>query len=519
MSDVRLTIDGCEAVVPKGTTIIEAARSVGIEIPHFCYHPGLSVPSSCRMCLVEIEGQAKLVPSCATPVSEGMVVRTNTPRVHESHRSVMEFYLTNHPLDCPVCDQAGECVLQDYSYAWGSPTSRFEETKVTQPVKDVGPDIVLYADRCIMCTRCVRFLREVSGTGELSVVNRGVRSEIHVDPGRPVDNPLAGNIVDICPVGALCSKDFLFKCRVWWLTSTASTCPRCATACTIRVDTAEDRILRIKPRKNAAADNAWICDEGRFTFRQWQGAGRLDVPLVNQENGFTHCRWDEALALAARSLRHVAKRYGPEAIAFIGSPWATIEENMLLAKLFVSLGATAASIWPAPTETSQRFPGFRISAEKAWNVAGARRALLDVAGQLLTLDRLADEIEDGRLRAVYALGGAYRGALVPYEDLGLELLEFFAVQTCFMSDKGLKANLVLPGASPYEKTGTVRSESGSLQDVNAAVPPPGQARRDWDILRALADAMALDVGDELLPAVGHRDGAQWDYTRGASRND
>ncbi|NLX60291.1 MAG: molybdopterin-dependent oxidoreductase [Phycisphaerae bacterium] len=519
MSDVRLTIDDREVVVPEGTTILEAARSVGIEIPHFCYHPGLSAPSNCRMCLVEVQGQDKLVPSCATAVADGMVVRTGTPRVHESHRSVMEFYLSNHPLDCPVCDQAGECVLQDYSYGWGSATSRFEETKVTQPVKDVGPDIVLYADRCIMCTRCVRFLREVSGTGELSVIHRGVRSEIHVAGDRPVTNPLAGNIVDICPVGALCSKDFLFKCRVWWLTSTASACPRCARACSIRVDSSEGRILRIKPRENAAVNGMWICDEGRFAFRQWHGAGRLDVPLVNGDRGFTHCDWDEAIALAARSLRQVAMRYGGESVAFIGSPWATIEENMLLARLFVSLGATMGSLWPAPAESPQRFPGFEISGEKAWNVAGARRTLMDVAGQLLTLDRLADEIERGRVRAVYALGGAYRGALVPCDDLGLELLEFFAIQTCFVTDKGLKANLILPGASPYEKVGTVRNERGVLQEVNAVMSPPGQARRDWDILMALAKALAATVDDDLTRAVLDRPAAQWNYTRSASGNE
>ena len=515
VSDVRLTIDQTEVVAPEGTTIIEAARSVGIEIPHFCYHPMLSGPANCRMCLVEIEGTEKLCPSCATPVAEGMVVRTNTPRVGQSHRSVMEFYLTNHPLDCPVCDQAGECVLQDYSYGWGRPTSRFEETKVTQPVKDIGPDIVLHADRCIMCTRCVRFLREVTGTAELSVINRGVCNEIHAEAGHAVDNPLAGNIVDICPVGALCSKDFLLKCRVWWLHSTRSACPRCARACSVRIDVNDGRIRRIKPMENREVNGTWICDQGRFAFNQWRGAGRLDTPLVRQGGGFGHCEWDEALETVVRGLRQVMNRHGQGAIAIVGSPWATNEENSLLARLFASLGATVASIWPAPSEAGRKFPGFAISGEKAWNAAGARRAVGEVIGQVLPMDRLADEIEEGNVHAVYALGGAYRGANVPYEDLSLELLEFFVVQTCFMTDKGMRAHLILPGASPYEKTGTVRNEDGIEQEVNAALEPPGQARRDWDILCSLAEALAMPHDEPGAETVERRRQASWNYMRGS----
>ncbi|NIA21265.1 MAG: 2Fe-2S iron-sulfur cluster binding domain-containing protein [Anaerolineaceae bacterium] len=413
MSDVQLIIDQTEMAVPEGTTIIEAARAAGVEIPHFCYHPMLSAPANCRMCLVEIEGRPKLAPSCSTPVAEGMNVRTNTPRVGQSHRSVMEFYLINHPLDCPVCDQAGECVLQDYSYGWGRPTSRFGETKVTQPVKEVGPDIVLYADRCIMCTRCLRFLQEVAGTSDLSVINRGACSEIHVQEDRPLDNPLSGNIVDICPVGALCSKDFLFKCRPWWLHSTRSACARCGRACSIRIDVSEDRIRRIKPLENRRVNDTWICDQGRFAFNEWQGAGRLDRPLVRREGGFGHCDWDEALETAARGLRQVGSRHGRGAIAMIGSPWSTSEENFLLARLFASFGATVAAVWPAASERPRKFPGFTISGEKAWNAAGARRAISQVVGQVLPIDRLAEEIEDGNIRAVYALGGAYRGANVP----------------------------------------------------------------------------------------------------------
>lgn len=517
MADVRLTIDDVSLVVPEGTNLIEAARSVGIRIPHFCYHPHLSRPANCRMCLVEIEGSPKLTPSCATAAQDGMVVRTRTPRAMDSHRSVMEFYLTNHPLDCPVCDQAGECVLQDYSYAFGPATSRFEDVKVTQPVKDVGPDIVLYADRCIMCTRCTRFLREVTNTNELVVTKRGVRNEIHVDPARPVDNPMAGNIVDICPVGALCSKDFLFKCRVWWLHSTASACPRCSRACSIRVDTNDGRIMRIKPMENPQVNATWICDQGRFAFQQWQGPGRLDTPLVRQGDGVGPATWPEALRRTADGLRAVIDRHGPGAVAFIGSPFATIEENRLLARLFASFGVTTAAVWEPPTGQAHEFTGFKISAEKAWNAAGARRAIADVVDNVLPVDRVADMVDAEQLRAVYALSGAYREATMEHDHLGFDRLELFAVQATFMCDLCLSAHVVLPGASPYEKTGTVRNEDGIEQAVAAAVDPPGQARRDWDILMMLAEAMAARPEGETPPEAPHA--AHWDYTRGSSQNE
>jgi NADH-quinone oxidoreductase subunit G len=253
---------------------IQAAQRAGVEIPHYCWHPALSVVASCRMCLVEVgqrqpDGsiamQPKLVPGCQTPVKDGTVIITNSPKVKAAQNQVLEYLLLNHPLDCPTCDQAGECKLQDFSYRYGRGFSRLKEEKLLKPDKDhIGEHITLFTDRCVMCSRCVRFTREIAGTGELQIINRGSHAEIDVFPGEPCDNKLAGNVVDLCPVGALCSKDFLYQQRVWWLESTSSVCANCSTGCSITVDRKDDTIHRLRPRYNPQAQGHFMCDDGRF---------------------------------------------------------------------------------------------------------------------------------------------------------------------------------------------------------------------------------------------------------------
>ena len=253
---------------------IQAAQRVGDEIPHYCWHPSLSVVASCRMCLVEIgqkkpDGtiamQPKLIPGCQTPVTDGMVIVSDSEKVKAAQKATLEYLLLDHPLDCPTCDQAGECFLQDYSFKYGRGYSRLQEPKEQPPDKPhIGEQITLFTDRCIMCTRCVRFTREISGTAELTVISRGNHSEIDIFPGEPCDNKLAGNVVDLCPVGALCSKDFLYKQRVWWLKSEESVCPNCSTGCSVYVDESEDRVYRLRPRGNPLAQGDFMCDEGRF---------------------------------------------------------------------------------------------------------------------------------------------------------------------------------------------------------------------------------------------------------------
>src|SRR5262245_41762070 len=289
-----ITINGTKCEFSAGQTILQVANANGLEIPQYCYHDGLSIVASCRICLVECwapnpkTGQletfmgGKLVPSCQQTASEGMVVHSEPPKSVANQKAVMEYLLINHPLDCPVCDQSGECFLQDYSYQYGRGVSRFEEDKVKNPKKDLGPHVYLYADRCIMCTRCVRFTREVTGTAELCVTGRGNREEIDVFPGRPLDNPLSANVVDLCPVGALLDKDFLFAQRVWFLKSTPSIDGITAGGDNILIEHNDGKVYRVKPRTNMAVNKWWITDEVRYGWKFIHREDRLSGPRRKQ---------------------------------------------------------------------------------------------------------------------------------------------------------------------------------------------------------------------------------------------
>ena len=296
-----ITINGkvCEFRSGPGVPapmILQVANANGIEIPQYCYHDGLSIVASCRICLAEVwqpnprnnntlEPIPKLVPTCQTACSDGMVVYTDTPKAIANQKSVMEYLLINHPLDCPVCDQAGECYLQDYSYEYGRGVSRFEEEKVKQPKKNLGPHVYLYSDRCIMCTRCVRFTREVSGTAELLVQGRGNREEIDIFPGVPLDNELSANVVDLCPVGALLDKDFLFAQRVWFLKSTPSIDGITASGDNLQVDTNDGKVYRFRPRTNMKVNKWWISDEIRYGWKHVHSPERLRTPRRRQRSG------------------------------------------------------------------------------------------------------------------------------------------------------------------------------------------------------------------------------------------
>ncbi len=283
-------INDKEVEVGPKDNIIQAARKAGVEIPHYCWHEALSVVASCRMCLVEVGEKKpdgtivmgpKVVPACQTPAKPGTVVRTDTAKVKATQQMTLELLLLNHPLDCSICDQAGECYLQDYTFKYGRAQSRLNEPKVKRVDKyHIGEQIALFTDRCVMCTRCVRFTREFSGTSELQVMARGSVEEIDVFPNKPCNNKLAGNVVDLCPVGALCSKDFLYKKRVWWLKSQESVCANCSTGCSIEIDQNENRVYRLRPRTNPRAQGHFMCDEGRFGFKYVHDSRRLNAPLI-----------------------------------------------------------------------------------------------------------------------------------------------------------------------------------------------------------------------------------------------
>ena len=327
---VSLTIDGKQVSVPKGTLILNAAKQVDIEIPIFCYHDKLKPIGACRMCIVNVEGQPKPVPSCATEVREGMVVTTNSPEVRKNWESVLEFLLINHPLDCPVCDRGGECPLQDNTFKYGPPDSRFTQEKrhFAKPVP-LSRYVTLDRERCIMCTRCVRFCEEISEDEQLKIWDRGHREYIDTFPGKEFDSNFSGNTIELCPVGALTSSVFRFRARPWDMKSTPSICPHCAVGCNIRVDVRNNReVVRFLSRENAEVDNGWLCDRGRFDSDFPNRADRLTKPLLRKNGELVEVEWDEALDAVAAGLKAAGDQVGA-----IGSPWRTNEENYLLQKL------------------------------------------------------------------------------------------------------------------------------------------------------------------------------------------
>ena len=338
MSDlVTLSIDGREARVPKGTSVIEAAKSIGIAVPAFCYHAKMKAVGACRMCLVEIEKMPKLQTACTTPVGEGMVVSTNAPRVIQAQHSVVEFLLINHPLDCPVCDKGGECPLQDTTFGWGLGTSRYDDPKrrFVKPV-DLSPEIKLDRERCIMCLRCVRFTRELAGDESLIIAERGNGSEVATAPGRTFDSPFSGNTIEICPVGALTSARFRFRARIWDLTQISTVCDKCAVGCNMRLQVRAPRneLLRLWSRENLAVDDGWLCDRGRFDYEYVNSPDRLTTPLVRKNGELAPASWDEALAAIRDGFRRVVESHGGTAVGAIGNPRGTNEEAYLLQKVF-----------------------------------------------------------------------------------------------------------------------------------------------------------------------------------------
>ncbi len=339
---VTLTIDGKQVKVEEGTTILKAAEKLGIKIPTFCFHEKLQPVGACRMCLVEVEKMGKLQVACATCVSEGMVVRTDTPQVRTARRGVLEFLLLNHPLDCPVCDKGGECELQNQVFKYGSDKGRYAEQKrrfIADPKSKyddlaLGPQIIRNMNRCILCRKCVRFITEIAGETDLGTFGRGSRTEINALPDIPVDNPYSGNVVEICPVGALTSKSFRYRIRVWETEPSASICPLCGDGCNITVWSKDQKIYRITSRRNDLIDEGFLCDRGRFGFEFVNHPDRLKQPLVKKDKEFLSADWDEAIKLVASRFEAIKRRSGADSLAGVGSPKLTNEENYLFQKFF-----------------------------------------------------------------------------------------------------------------------------------------------------------------------------------------
>src|SRR5438046_2764679 len=299
---VNLTVEGRQVTVPEGTTILEAAKHAGILIRHYCYHPGLPVAGVCRMCLVEVEKAPKLAPACATTVVEGQVVRVYSDKSLDARKGVLEMLLINHPLDCPICDQSGECELQDYTYQEGREDSRYREAKRFNPAEDFGGDVIYVPNRCILCTRCVRFMDDVAHEPTLNVSERGDRALIGKFEGHDLTHPWAGNVIDLCPVGALLSKDSLNKARAWELDRTASVCPNCSQGCNMMVETRDNVVVRLRPRPNHDVHKCCICDHGRLDYRWMNRRDRVEQPMVQRAGVLATADWEIALRSAAQIL-------------------------------------------------------------------------------------------------------------------------------------------------------------------------------------------------------------------------
>jgi NADH-quinone oxidoreductase subunit G len=501
---LNVQVDGEWKQFPKGTRLIEACMKSGQYIPHYCYHPKLSTPGNCRMCLVET-AMPKMTPdrkpelgedgkpllnwsprpviSCATEVSEGMGVRTSSPMVEECRNGVMEFLLINHPLDCTICDQAGECRLQEFSVEFGKGESRFIEEKVKKPKRvDIGKNIMLDDERCIMCSRCIRFMQEVAKDDVLGFLNRGSHTTLSVYPGKRLDNNYSLNTVDICPVGALTSKDFRFKMRVWFLKETKSIDVNCGLGANILIGSRENVIYRITPRENDFVNSCWMPDSHRLNFHYLNDEARLKDPVVKGEE--PPSKWSRALDVAGEQL----KKFAGSQVAVIASGRMTNEELFMTARLAKALHVDLVDILPRPQEGD----GFLISEDGNPNTTGAKLLGVAAGNPGSNLKAIAAGVASGAIKALVVLGEDATECGISATDLAK--LESLVVTGILPNPTTAAASVLLPSAGFSEKRGSMINLAGRIQRLNRATASPGQARDDWEILRDLTHAVGGSNG-------------------------
>jgi len=480
---VTLTIDGQEVTVPQGTTLLQAAEAIGTEVPHYCYHPGLSSPAMCRLCLVEVEGAPKLLPSCTTTVADGQVVSTQSDNATRMRRGVLEFYLLNHPLDCPICDQSGECDLQDFVFAEGRERGRGREAKRVLGRDDFGGDVLFYGDRCVMCTRCVRFMNEVEENPLLTVVERGNRSVIDTFFAEGLEKAAwAGNVVDICPVGALVSKDFLHKARAWDLEHTPSICPNCSQGCNIELHTGDNLVHRMKPRTNLEVNGHWICDYGRGRYEWLNRGDRLEAPLVSAEGRNTAMGWRAALD----ALKTRIDALGKSSVKAIVSPYWSNEDLGAVTRLIEVLGGGAAVFRSPRADEEVTLPGYEGLAR--------RRGLApnDQGAELLGCIRVGDDAGQGGVEDLMD----HDGVVLVLGDALDDQPEGFASNAAlvvylgsYISSALSSADFQFPVTTFAEQEGTFTNHAGRVQRFWPALSGPGAARPAWLVLGALSGAL------------------------------
>jgi NADH-quinone oxidoreductase subunit G len=509
---LNVQIDGVWHQFPKGTRLIEACSKAGKFVPHYCYHPRLSSPGNCRMCLIEM-GMPKLGPdrkpelgedgkpvtnwiprpqiSCAQDIAEGMAVRTDSPLVRECRHGVMEFLLINHPLDCPICDQAGECQLQEFSVQYGTGGSRFLEEKVKKPKRvELGPRVTLDDERCILCSRCIRFMKEVAKDDVLGFASRGSHSYLTAHPGKKLDSNYSLNTVDICPVGALTSTDFRFKMRVWFLKETKSICTSCATGCNTVIGSRENVIYRQTPRENDEVNAVWMCDYGRLNFHYVNSPERLTKPKVRSGSVQQEANWTAAIARAADDLQ----RFQADEIAVVASGKMTNEELWLTKKLIEALGTKYHDVIPRFGEKDD----ILLSSIRNPNAVGAQLIGVSQEEPGKLLPEIANRVKAGNIKAVLALGEDLSSFL---ESADLQKLEALVVLDVLPNETVNQATTLLPGLTFAEKRGSMINIKGRLQRLNRAIQGPGEARDDWEILRDLLQRLTGSNGVYLIEDV------------------
>jgi len=493
---ITVLFDGRPVEVPPDINLIEAAKLAGIEIPHFCFHPRLSVVGQCRMCLVEIEGMPKIQAACTTPVKDGLAVKTTTEKVRESRAANMEFLLINHPLDCPICDQAGECKLQDNSFGYGEQRSRYDEKKRQYAGFDrtmIGPHVVADMTRCIQCTRCIRFCQEIAGTGELTFLDRGGRTLVWTHDGKPLANDWSACAADVCPVGALTTREFRFRRRVWELQKTASVCPGCNIGCNISIESRDSVVYRFLPRLNPEVNDYWLCDYGRF-LAESLNAREIAKATVREGSEVREAIVPVAVERIASEIRSAIERDGPSTLFFLGSANLSNEENFLLRKIadHVGCGNRDAVV----DESRVR----RMKSKTEWiegNHAGANFAgAKDMGLSPRKGGHGLQEILDGKWTpdVVLAADGAFSSAADDAEKVArLRAARFLAVAGRTASALTRAADVVLPAASLSEKEGSFTNVQGRVQRFERAFLPKSPVRAHWELLLLLA--AALGYGD------------------------
>jgi NADH-quinone oxidoreductase subunit G len=519
METVTLTIDGQQIVAEKGKSVLQAAIEHGISVPYYCYHPGIGVDGSCRVCIVKVEKMPKLQTSCSTLCAEGMVVATRTPEVVQARAGVFEFLLINHPLDCPVCDKGGECPLQDFSYSFGPDLSRmdfprrvFDGDGVRGDV-DFGPTLMLNRQRCILCTRCVRFMRDVDGDAQINIIDRGYGSEIATFQEEGVHSLISGNLMDVCPVGAITTRDYRFKSRPWDNPFAADTiCTLCERGCNVtawikaKPEWAKgSRLIRFTPRFNPAINDYWMCDIGRFEYHWIESDDRVQRPLQRIAGGSHEpVSWHDMIAKLSDRLA-AAGGSNPEAVRFLLSAHASHEELFLFKRLTEELlgeaGPQAITVsWRYREKQQPEATKFKVPAVDAPNVRGARifglaEGAPDGEVTAANVTALREAIDANRVTALYVFDPGPEGSLGDTKWIAEArtrgTLPLLIVQGVLMTDLARAADFVLPGASYVEKEASYTNGGGHLQGTARAIPLPGEALEDWQILVNLGRALGV----------------------------